>query len=109
MDAYAPPGWIEIETSFNPLQFILFACTPVIEIDGYRAPRAWGRHAFSLGPGNHSVRVWFPYMFMDTCGMAAAYVPVHPGYSTMVRYEAPFFMTSSGTLRVIGSRPAGGY
>lgn len=107
-------GALELHLTYNPLQFILAACTPVIEIDGYRQTRPWGRHVVELAAGNHYLRVWFPYLFMDASGLAATQLPIHPAHVTVVRYEAPFFVTSSGSLHVMGTQPyapghGGGY
>ena len=100
-------GQLDITTGFNPMQFILHGVTPVIEINGQPAPRPWGRQIFDLWPGMYMVRVYFPYLFSSKAGLGAVQVPIQAGYATMLRYESPMFITSSGTIQMLGSRPLG--
>lgn len=98
-------GAIEIHLDFFFLAWILFLVTPVVEINGQRFPRSWGRHRFDLPAGQHQIRAWFPYMFMDQCGPATVVAPVYPGHVTRLAYQAPFFMFSSGDMTVVGTQP----
>lgn len=54
---------IQIETSFFPLSFFLYLCTPTIIIDGQLTRRAWGLHTFPTAGGMHNVRIFFPISF----------------------------------------------
>ena len=96
-------GQLDITTSFNPLQFILAAVTPTIEIDGQPQKRPWGRHVIDLWPGQHHLRVWFDYH--GRSGVAEVPFGIWAGHATMVRYASPFFVTSRGELQMLGSRP----
>ena len=62
-----PWSGLEIETSFFPLSFFLYLCTPTIVIDGVANRRPWGKHNFQLEPGMHNVKIFFHYLFMSTC------------------------------------------
>jgi hypothetical protein len=101
MAAQQPWTGIEIETSFYPLSFFLYLCTPRIVIDGVETQRPWGIHNFQLEPGMHNVRVYFHYLFMPTCGAAAANVVVQPNCVHRIKYEMGMFMFSPGTIREI--------
>lgn len=61
----APQPWtgIQIETSFFPLSFILYACTPTIIIDGHLTRRPWGTHNFPTA-GHAQREDLFP-LFVD--------------------------------------------
>jgi hypothetical protein len=98
-------GRLEMKTSFFPLAFILLMCTPVITINGYPQARPWGTHYFDLAASQYQVNVHFPYMFMDRAGPAAMVIPIYAGHVTQVSYEAPFFMMSGGTMRVLATVP----
>ena len=98
-------GQLDITTSYNPMQFILSAIAPTIEIDGQPQKRPWGRHVIDLWPGQHMLRVWFDYL--GRSGVAQLPITIWAGHATMVRYESPFFVTSSGKMHVLGSRPLG--
>lgn len=102
-------GQLDITTSFNPTQIFLHGTSATIEIDGQPAPRPWGRWVFDLWPGNHTVRVWFPYMLSSRSGLAAMSVAIWPGHATLVRYEAPFIVLMAGTLQMLGTRPMGAW
>jgi hypothetical protein len=47
----APNGTLEIRTGFFPLAFLLFFCTPTIEIDGVPQRRSWGKSKIDVAPG----------------------------------------------------------
>jgi hypothetical protein len=98
-------GALEVHTDFFFMAWILFLITPVIEINGQRYPRPWGRHRFDLPPGQYTVRAWFPYFFMEYCGSATVVATVYPGQLTRVAYHAPFFIFSSGDMSVVGTQP----
>lgn len=98
-------GQLDITTAHGATQLILMAVAPTIEIDGHPQKRPWGRHVFDLWPGQHLLRVWFDYL--GRSGMAEMPIGIWAGHATMVRYETPFFATSSGKLQMLGSRPLG--
>jgi hypothetical protein len=103
--AQQPYGRIEINAGFFPLSWILYFVNPVVWINGQRHQARWGRNSFDLPPGQYDVRICFAYMWTDSAGLAQAMLPVHPGYVTVVRYEAPFFVTTAGSMRVTGQLP----
>ena len=94
-----PWSGIQVETSFFPLSFFLYACTPRIVIDGEVTQRPWGTHSFQLALGMHNVRIYFRYLFMGTCGAAQANVVVQPNCVHRLKYEMGIFMFAAGTIR----------
>lgn len=107
---YAPQaapggGQLEITTGFFFLAWILFLITPTIEINRQPQKRAWGTHLIDLPPGQYELTVSFRYLFIERCGAATAHVPIYPGQATVVKYEAPWFMFSAGTMTIQGNRP----
>lgn len=112
---YGPPqgpppgqnGWLDITIEHGATQFLLMAVQPTIEIDGHPQKRPWGRHVIEMYPGQHMLRVWFDWMGQS--GMSHLQIGIWPGHSTIVTYKTPFFVTSSGTLQMVGSRPAGAW
>jgi len=90
---------VEVQTSFFPLSFFLYMCTPTIMIDGQAVRRPWGRHYFPLPPGSHNIKIYFRYLFMDTCGANQIDVTVHPGYVNRVTYTMPPWMLAKGSIR----------
>ena len=102
-------GWgaLDITLDYFFMQWIKAFCTPIVEIDGYPVPKPWGRHVIPLAPGVHRLRVWYPYLFLSQSGMAMAWqgLPIYAGGATIVRYDAPWFSFSSGTLAIVGTRP----
>src|SRR5205807_7316099 len=73
-----PWSGIQIETSFFPLSFFLYMCTPTIVIDGVPQRRPWGTHSIPLTPGMHNIQVSFHYLFMSRCGFSQMNVVVQP-------------------------------
>lgn len=92
---------IQVETSFFPLSFFLYACTPRIVVDGNVMLRPWGTHSIPLEPGMHNVRIYFHYLFLPQCGPAAINVVVQPNCVHRIKYEMGIFMFSTGSIREI--------
>ena len=92
---------LEIKTGFFPLAFFLFACTPVVSIDGQNHSRSWGTHFFELGEGAHTIKVFFKYLFMDQCGANSITVNVEKGKVTKVKYYMPPLMTMKGSIKEV--------
>lgn len=98
-------GRLELTTGFFPLAFILHAVTPVLTLNGQAWRQAWGTSVYDLPVGEHHLQVHFPYLFQDQCGPASLMVPIYAGHLSRVKYEAPFFMFSNGTMQVLGTFP----
>lgn len=93
-----PWSGIQIETSFFPLSFFLYLCTPTIMIDGVPQRRPWGIHSIPLTPGMHNIRVYFRYLFLETCGFNQINVVVQPNCVHRIKYEMGWFMFSPGAV-----------
>lgn len=101
MQAQSPTG-IEVEAGFFPLMWILYFCSPTIEIDGYEFRKTWGKHFFQVEPGWHKVTVFFPYLFLPRAGANSIDVYVHPGYITRVKYSMNIpFVFAKGSIREV--------
>jgi hypothetical protein len=87
--SFQPWTGLEISTSFFPLSFFLYLCTPTIMIDGQPTQRAWGTHRFPIEGGMHHVRIYFRYLFMSTCGDASIRVVVQPNCIHRIVFEMP--------------------
>jgi hypothetical protein len=101
MSAQQPWNGIEIETSFFPLSFFLYMCTPTIVIDGVPQRHPWGISRIPLDGGMHNIQIYFRYLFMEKCGAAGINVVVQPNCVHRVKYEMGIFMFSPGSLREI--------
>ena len=96
-----PWNGVQIETSFFPLSFFLYLCTPTIVIDDVPQRRPWGTHNFVLEPGMHNIKVYFHYLFMSTCGFNQINVVVQPNCIHRIKYEMGMFMFSPGAIREV--------
>jgi hypothetical protein len=94
-----PWSGIQIETSFFPLSFFLYACTPRIVIDNQTVLRPWGTHSFQLTPGMHNVKIFFQYFVMSQCGFAQTNVVVQPNCVHRLKYEMGMLMFLPGKIR----------
>lgn len=90
---------IQIETSFFPLSFFLYLCTPTIVINGHATQRPWGTHNFPTAGGMHHIRIYFQYLLMQYCGDASINVVVQPNCVHRVVFEMPPWMFSAGSIR----------
>ena len=96
-----PSSGIDVVADFFPLAFFLFFCAPVIEIDGVKHPKTWGRHVFDLPPGEHTVRVYFPYLIMAECGANSRTVAVEAGKRVLVKWYMWPWMLAPGEMSVV--------
>ena len=99
MSAQQPWSGIQVTTSFFPLSFFLYACTPRIVIDGEVMLRPWGTHSFQLTPGMHNVQVYFHYLLFAKCGFAQTNVVVQPHCVHRLKFEMGIFMFVPGKLQ----------
>ena len=91
---------IEVHTGFLPLAFLLYLCTPRIEIDGTTYKQPWGTRFFPLPPGRHTVRIYFPYLFMPHCGDNRVTVSLDSGQVRWVNFHMPPLMFLKGSMKV---------
>jgi hypothetical protein len=91
---------IEVSTSFFPLVWVLFLCTPCISINGKVKPRKWGRHFFGVKPGKYLIECWVPYLFASKLGWSKRQVKVYPGEVTKVSWYFMGFFLFPGTFTV---------
>jgi hypothetical protein len=91
--------WINLR--FFPLAFFLFMCTPQVEVDGALRRLPWGRHFVPVGPGAHTLRVWFAYFGMRQCGLSSIELRLASGEFAHVDYFMPPWMYARGSLRLV--------
>ena len=89
---------IEVKTGFFPLAWILFFCTPVIEINGQKNSKKWGTHYFELEPGEYTVKIYFPYIFKPECGANQIKVDLKEGEQRKISFRMPPWMLSPGKI-----------
>jgi hypothetical protein len=92
---------IEVKTGFLVFAFFFFACTPRIEIDGVVHLKPWGRHKFTVTPGDHQVKIYFRYLFLSHCGENTISVKLEPGETCQLKYWMPPWMFCKGTLKKV--------
>ena len=90
---------LEVKTGFFPMAFFLFACTPVIVIDGEENKRKWGTHFFDLKEGDHTIKIFFKYLFWDQCGANTITVRIEKGRVTRIKFYMPPLVTMKGFLK----------
>jgi hypothetical protein len=92
---------VQVTTGFFPLAFILFLCTPVVEINGKPNRTSWGTAFFETLPGNNDVKVYFPYLFFPQCGANSISVNVKQGQVVKIKFYMPPWMLAKGSLREV--------
>ncbi|MGH9025009.1 MAG: hypothetical protein ACRDWD_02675 [Acidimicrobiia bacterium] len=100
---------IEINATFLILAFLLFFFKPTFVIDGQAyTSQPWRTPVrFPVSPGPHSVRVFFPYLFIKECGPADVDVDVPPASTVPIEYKAPWLVFLAGRVSVGAPRAAG--
>ncbi|MFN2593995.1 MAG: hypothetical protein ABR579_03785 [Actinomycetota bacterium] len=90
---------ISVKTSFFFLQFILFFFQPTIVVDGNAQKAKWGEAFFPTTAGDHSVTIYFKYLFVKEAGSASINVHVPEGQTVRVTYRAPWIVFMSGKIK----------
>jgi hypothetical protein len=91
---------LEIKLGFFPLAFFLFLCTPVVEIDGEKSQKSWGSHDFKITPGQHKIKIYFPYMWMSECGANEVTIDIQEGLKRKVSYYMWPFVFAKGSIHI---------
>jgi len=103
MERRANPGTgFVIDTSYNPLAFLLAFTHPVVTLDDAVYDLRWGRGFIPADPGTHAVKVHYPYLFIEG-NPAQADLEVQPDHVTLVRYQAPIIVFMAGRLIPYGN------
>ena len=92
---------LEITTKFFPLAWFLYFVNPVIEINDNRFPGKWGKRHFELPPGEHILKIYFPYMFYKECGANTVRISLEEGQIRKVEYYMPPWMMAKGRIKEI--------
>lgn len=90
-------GELQLETTFFPLMWVLYLVSTVVELNGQRVKRPWGRSSWQLAPGPYVLRVGFNYIF-GPMGWGQRQIMIYPGQTTALRYSAPAIIFLSGEL-----------
>jgi hypothetical protein len=100
---------IEITATFFILAFLLFFFKPTFVVDGQAyTGQPWRTPVrFPVTPGRHTVRIFFPYLFIKECGPANVEVDVPAGTTVPITYKAPWLVFLAGRTSVGPPRPAG--
>jgi len=82
-----PQAGLEIKTSFFAFWFTLFLFPPKISIDGSPPiPGKWGDNLIPVGPGRHSITVWWPLYWFIPANKATVTVDVAQGQVAQIHY-----------------------
>jgi hypothetical protein len=99
-------GRIEVLASYPRFWAFSYELVQVnVEIDGTVATRSWGRSAFEVAPGTHSVAVWYRSGRLFPGVRKEVQVEVEAGKTTRVTYHAPIYAFFSAKLA--GEAPEG--
>lgn len=99
-DANSSPSSLRLTTGFFWMMFLLHLFKPRVQIDGGAPiPIGWGETTLPMEPGNHTVSVWFNYLFPKEAGKATTTVDVAPGAQANLTYRAPWLVFLAGKLR----------
>lgn len=102
-----PNAGLQIQADYIFLQWMLMMVNPVVTLMGREHSIKWGRpHLFPLPPGNHQIRVYYPWFFQQA-NSVTTWVQVHVGFITQVKYTTSFLTFASGNLTPFGHRPWG--
>jgi hypothetical protein len=89
-------GRLVVDSSYNPMAFMLGLTGPRVTINGQPASVKWGQAPFDLPAGNYHLRVSTRYL--GDFGPAELPVAVYPGQLVTVYYRPPATIGMKGSL-----------
>jgi hypothetical protein len=89
-------GRLVVDSSYNPMAFMLALTGPRVTINGQPASVRWGQAPFDLPAGNYHLRVSTRYL--GDFGPAELPVAVYPGQLVTVYYRPPAAVGMKGSL-----------
>ena len=93
-------GTIKIHSSFLFLQWVFFIFKPTISIDGGEPTKhGWGESTHSVAPGQHTVHIEIPYIFMKVA-KATETVNVSANETVAMTYRPPLLVLMKGKLKL---------
>jgi len=95
---------IRVHLKFFPLAFVLNAITPIVEIDGVKQQKKWGKHFIQTSPGRHFVRIYFPYMGKKECGANHIQLSINNNETKSLSFYMPPWMFVKGKIKLLGSK-----
>jgi hypothetical protein len=98
MQSQPPATGIQVHTSFFPLSFFLYFCSPTIVIDNQPFQTKWGSTFFPVPPGQHLVKIFFRYLWIKECGANSVMLTVPPGQVASIKYNMPPFIYAQGSI-----------
>ena len=93
---------ITVKTGFFFLSFILFFFSPTVVVDGNAQKVKWGEAFFPTTAGQHTVTIFFKYLFIKEAGSASTTVNVPEGQTVRVTYRAPWIVFMPGKIKTEG-------
>ncbi|MFD1936168.1 hypothetical protein ACFSKW_32325 [Nonomuraea mangrovi] len=87
-----------LDLKYHWAVFGLAIFKPVVTLNGYPVPVAWGRNVIPVAPGAHHLHVHIPGILPPQVGKADLQVWVAQGQSLPVEYRAPVWSFSPGAL-----------
>jgi hypothetical protein len=96
-----PPTGLQVQIRCFPRWDFLLLCSPIVVIDGQAHKTSWGKQRFSAAPGEHTVKIFFKYLWMPECGANTITVTVAPGQITKIKYFMPPFIAAASSLKEV--------
>jgi hypothetical protein len=89
-------GRLVVDSSYNPMAFLLALTGPRVTLNGQPASVKWGQAPFDLPAGTYHLRVSTRYL--GDFGPAEVPVTVYPGQLVTVYYRPPVAIGMKGSL-----------
>jgi hypothetical protein len=96
-----PSTRLQVHIRCFPRWDFLLLCSPIVVIDGQAHQANWGKHLFVVAPGEHTVKIFFKYLWLPECGANTVMVTVEPGQITKIKYFMPPFIAASSSLKQV--------
>src|SRR5256885_200136 len=91
---------IAVTAKIFVLNFVMLLFKPVVEIDGVVQEGAWSTKFLATAPGQHSVTVYWKYMWFLPANRATVNVTVADGSSVDITYQARWMIFLPGKISV---------
>ena len=77
---------LNFKLAFFPLAWFLYFVKPIVEINGEKHEMSWGHCSFDLNSGTYDVKIYFPYLGNEECGLGQISFSLKDGETKTISY-----------------------
>jgi len=101
-DPQTAPTGVYVHPKIFPLAFLFLLFSPRLCVDGGPPTKlSWHKGFVALPPGNHTLRLYVPYLWYRHVGDSSLEVMVVPGTTDTLQWRTPWLVFLAGKWKPV--------